>query len=269
MTAIQRARPWTDEQLASAVRVSTSWRGVLRQLGVKSHAASVIGSVRRRAGELDLDTSHFRGTRSWSDEQLSEAIASSKTWDETLGKLGLSSNSGNIRPFLKNHAVRLGIDYSHLSSRPPVKPEAPAGNGLPALFPQKDLLRDAAASMAASWFALAGCPASVPLEPAIYDLVAELPDGFKRVQVKTTTHSTADGWIVTVGRRRYAPLDQGPVVPYGLGTVDYFFIVDGDLTMYLIPAMALAGATRVSLRTYQGYIIGSAGGFGPIECQAS
>lgn len=247
--------------------VSTSWRGVLHQLGLKSHAGSVIGAVRSRAEELGLDFSHFRGYRSWSDEQLRDAISGSGTWNEVIGKLDLSGNSGSIRPFLKSHAVRLGIDYSHLTSRSPVRSKDLAETGLPDLMPQKNQLREAAASMAGSWFALAGCPVSVPLEPAIYDLLVELPDGIKRVQVKTTTHSTKDGWIVTVGRRPYSPMDQGPVAPYELGTIDYFFIVDGDLNMYLIPAVALAGATRVSLRTYNHYVIGSARGFGTLECQ--
>lgn len=247
--------------------VSTSWRGVLHQLGLKSHAGSVIGAVRSRANELGLDTSHFRGYRSWSDEQLRDAISGSATWNEVIEKIGLSVNSGTIRPFLKSHAVRLGIDYDHLTSRRLSGSESRAETGLADLDPRKDQLREAAASMAGSWFALAGCPVSVPLEPAIYDLLVELPDGIKRVQVKTTTRSTKDGWIVTVGRRPYSPMDQGPVAPYELGTIDYFFIVDGDLNMYLIPAMALAGATRVSLRTYNHYVIGSARGFGTLECQ--
>lgn len=269
MTDSQYRRAWTDGQLSQAVTVSTSWRGVLRQLGLKSHAASAIGAVRHRAEELNLDTSHFRGARSWSDEQLRHAIAKSRTWDEVLAQLGLSANSGTIRPFLKSHAVRLGIDYGHLTSGTSGTPGVPAGAGLPDLTPQKTNLRESAASMAGTWFALAGCPVSVPLEPAIYDLLVELPDGIKRIQVKTTTHSTKDGWIVTVGRRPYTPEDQGPVAPYAVGTIDYFFIVDGDLNMYLIPATALAGATRVSLRTYKHYAIGSACGFGILERQTT
>jgi hypothetical protein len=39
-----------------------------------------------------------------------------------------------------------------------------------------------------------------------------------------------------------------------------FFIVDGDMTMYLIPSRAIAGRVRILLRTYQKYIVGNASG---------
>ena len=263
--SLQRTSP--DEQLAAAIRIATSWRGVMRELGLKSHSGQAIAAVRRRAVELGLDTSHFRGARRWSDAQLRSAISSARTWDEVIEELGLSANSGNIRPFLKSHAVRLGIDYGHLASRSATMSSGPGEPGLTDLTPGQDHLREAAASIAAAWFALSGCPVSVPLEPAIYDLLVEMPDGVKRIQVKSTTYESKDGWTVTVGRRPYTPRDLGPLAPYELGTIDFFFIVDGDLSIYLIPATALAGAVRVSLRTYRHYIIGSAHGFGSLECQ--
>ena len=39
-----------------------------------------------------------------------------------------------------------------------------------------------------------------------------------------------------------------------------FFIIDGDMTMYLIPSRAIAGRVRILLRTYQKYIVGNASG---------
>ena len=42
--------------------------------------------------------------------------------------------------------------------------------------------------------------------------------------------------------------------------IDLFFIVDGDMTMYLIPSRAIAGRVRILLRTYQKYIVGNASG---------
>jgi hypothetical protein len=48
-------------------------------------------------------------------------------------------------------------------------------------------------------------------------------------------------------------------MPYDPDTLDFFFIVDGDLTMYLIPSRVLAGRVQILLRHYAPYIVGSAG----------
>jgi len=61
-------------------------------------------------------------------------------------------------------------------------------------------LREAWTAIAAMWFLLCGYDASIPMEPTLYDLVVSMPDGIKRVQVKTTTYNN-DGWAVQVGRR--------------------------------------------------------------------
>jgi hypothetical protein len=45
----------------------------------------------------------------------------------------------------------------------------------------------------------------------------------------------------------------------GLG-FDYFFMVDGDLTMYLIPSRVIAGCVSILLRTYARYVVGNASG---------
>lgn len=42
--------------------------------------------------------------------------------------------------------------------------------------------------------------------------------------------------------------------------IDLFFILDGDLTMYLIPAAVIAGRVSILLRTYEKYIVGNARG---------
>ena len=42
--------------------------------------------------------------------------------------------------------------------------------------------------------------------------------------------------------------------------IDLFFIVDGDLAMYLIPSRVIAGRVQILLRTYRDYIVASASG---------
>lgn len=68
---------------------------------------------------------------------------------------------------------------------------------------------------------------------------------------------TAAGAIrVQVGRRPYSVGNRGRLIPYDPDALDYFFILNGNLTMYLIPSRVLAGRVMVLLRNYSKYIIG-------------
>jgi len=44
--------------------------------------------------------------------------------------------------------------------------------------------------------------------------------------------------------------------------VDFFFVLDGDLNIYLIPARVIAGRVTIVLRSYSRYITGNAAGLG-------
>ena len=255
---------WTDAQLADAIRVSTNWRSVMLLLGFgeRSKSAGAVRMVRRRATELDLDWSHFRGKRRWSDAQLKQAVPECQSWPELLSRLGLSGNSGNIKPHLKSHAVRLGLDTSHLSrlshnGRQPAEPPAQA----PDLTAELKYLRVAAGTLAAAWFMLRGCAVSFPAEPTVYDLLADTPQGIMRVQVKSTTSATKNGWQVGIGHHPDThSKKKGYVLAYSPDEIDLFFIVDGDMTIYLIPSRAIAGRIAILLRTYRKYIVGNAKG---------
>jgi hypothetical protein len=107
------------------------------------------------------------------------------------------------------------------------------------------------------WFLLCGCNASIPMEPTLYDLLVSMPGGIKRVQVKTTTHYNK-GWVVQVGRRPYSVANRGLLIPYDPDLMDFFFILDGDLTMYLIPSRVIAGRVAILLGNYSEYVVGSA-----------
>ena len=250
----KQPRTWTDAQLIDAVKTAISWRGVMRELGLNATSAGAIRIVRRHAVRLGLDRSHFRGKRRWSDAQLRHAVSESRSWDEVLVSLGLSTNSGNARTFVRSHAIRLGLDFSHLAASPPIESDPCA------LTPDLKHLREAGASIAAAWFTLCGCSVLFPIEPATYDLVVSMPGGLSRVQVKTTTHYGKDGWMVGVGRRPYSPGNTANLVPYDPDVIDYFFIIDGDLTMYLIPSRVIAGRVGLLLRTYANFIVGNASG---------
>jgi hypothetical protein len=245
---------WSDEQLPAAVAAATSWRGVMRELGLNPANGGTTRTIRRRAALLELDISHFRGNRSWSNAVLRQAVTEGRTWEEVLTTLGLRAQAGGGRALVKAHALRLGLDVSHLG-RP-----APHSADPCELEPDLAHLRRAAESLAATWFMLCGRNVAFPVEPDIYDLLVDMPDGPKRVQVKTTTFKGKDGWMVQIGRRPYSIGNNALLVPYDPEIIELFFIVDGDLAMYLIPSRVIAGRVQILLRTYSKYIVGNAAG---------
>jgi hypothetical protein len=254
---------WSDTDLTDAVAESRSWRGVMRELGLSVTSAGSIRVVKRRVAALRLDTSHFTGQRTWSDTALKRAAAFAYSWDELLDAIGIKSRSGDERVRVKAHAVRLGLDLSHLID------QSPETDCQPILEPALSNLRQAATSLAASWFSLRGCAAAIPIEPTVYDLLVSTPDGIKRVQVKTTTYNGKTGWQAGVGRRPYSIGNKERQIPYDPELIDWFFIVDGDLTMYLIPSRVIAGRVSILLHTYARYIVGSAAGFMTLRPRAA
>ena len=243
---------WSDVQLIKAIAASRSWRGVIRELGLDATSAGSIRAIRDQAAHLGLDTSHFTGQRTWSDARLVQAAPQAQSWSKLLTALGVKSTSKAYQERVKVHAARLGVDLSHLDGR--------ALDYQPRPEPALTNLRAAATMLAACWFCLCGFSSAIPVEPAIYDLLVSMPDGIKRVQVKTTTYCGKSGWQVVVGRRPYSPGNRKGLVPYDPSQLDWFFIVDGDLTLYLIPSQVIAGKVGILLRTYTGYIVGNAAG---------
>jgi hypothetical protein len=153
---------------------------------------------------------------------------------------------------VKAHAVRLGLDLSRLQAPDAAEVDID-------LKPDIKRLRDSGTVIAAMWFMMCGCNASIPVEPTHYDLLASMTDGVKRVQVKTTVYNSKDGWMVSVGRRPYSVGNRDRKIPYDPDSLDYFFILDGDLTMYLIPSRVLAGRVSILLRNYSRYVVGNLG----------
>jgi hypothetical protein len=223
----------------------------MRELGLCVTSAGAIRVVKRHVARLGLDTSHFTGQRRWSDAQLRRAAAAAYSWPELMLDLGLVPNSADERTRIKAHAIRLGLDLSRLNA-PHVDLAA-----RPEFRPDIKHLREAGTAIAAMWFLLCGYNASIPMEPTIYDLLVSMPDGIKRVQVKTTTYYK-DGWAVQVGRRPYSADNRGRLVPYDPDLVDFFFILDGELTMYVIPSRVIAGRVVILLTNYSEFIVGSA-----------
>ncbi|MFL6090522.1 MAG: group I intron-associated PD-(D/E)XK endonuclease [Aeromicrobium sp.] len=235
-------KTYDDEMLATAVASSRSWRGVLRALGLHVSSGGATRMIQREVDRLGLDHSHFTGQRRWTDADLIQAVAGSRSWKEVTAALGIQG--GSSYPLLKGHALRLGLDTSHIGA--PVERE-----GSPwALVPSPRHLRQAGSMLAASWFALCGYEVSWPLEPCRYDLLVHSGAKVERVQVKTTTQPP--GTIV-----RLAPGDKRFV--YDPDEIDSFFIIDRELRYYLIPVAVVGGRRGISLRAYADYIVSRPG----------
>lgn len=237
-------RTYTDEQLIDAIARSTSWRGTLRELGLVATSAGAMKSVRSRADHLAIDRRHFTGQRRWTDEQLRLAVATAQTWPEVASALGLSG--GSAVATLKGHAVRLGLDTAHFATETRVPMTEP-------YRPHVINLARAGSLLAAAWFTLCGHEVSWPLEPARYDLLVGTDLGVRRVQVKTATTRDGISWQAYLStttrheRRTYDP-DE----------IDDFFVIDGDLSYYLIPLAAVGGLHTVRLAAYGQYRVPAA-----------
>lgn len=235
---MSRDRTYTDAQLLQAIDSSSSWRAVLRHLGLNATSSAAIRSVRLRADHIGADYDHFRGKRRWTDHELERAIISSKEWAQVAEVLGCDDRG--IVPLLKGHAARMGLNVAHLA--PPVA--EPMNEQLQ---PSLANLHRAGSLLAASWLTMSGFEVSWPLEPCRYDLLALNGPFTQRVQVKTTTAKAGSSWKV------YLSTSHGGRQVYTPDEVDSFFIIDGALSYYLIPLPVVGGLQALHLKSYQQY----------------
>ncbi|MFL6106327.1 MAG: group I intron-associated PD-(D/E)XK endonuclease [Marmoricola sp.] len=231
----------SDEELALVIEGARSWRGVLRSLGLTPTSAGAMRSVRARADRLGLDYTHFTGQRRWSNHQLRSAVAQSDNWHQVAIALGMTSATTSDRSTLQGHALRLGLNASHLEPRAVPSPSASPG--------QHDLsnLPRAGTLLAAAWFELCGFPVAWPLEPSRYDLIAWRGGHPCRVQVKTTTNRSRSSWTAQLRTNRKESHTYSP------DEIEEFFIVAGDFTCYSIPLEVVAGFGSINLAAYEGY----------------
>jgi hypothetical protein len=235
-----RSRTYSDADLRHAVAEARSWRATLRVLGLKATSAAAIRSVRRRADELDLDYTHFAEQRHWNDGTLEAAIRRSDSWDSVTSALGMRRESA--KAVVRGHARRMGIDVSHLDGRELQETAAP-----PRPEPGRSHLRRAGPSLAAGWFLLCGHDVAWPLEPCPYDLLVHKGGTTHRVQVKTTTLRAGSTWAARLTHTARSE------TPYDIDEIDWFFVIDGDLACYLIPAEAVGGRFLIHLAKYRRY----------------
>lgn len=220
---------------------STSWRGVLRVLGLHATSSGAIRSLRGHADRPGLSHAHFRGQRSWTDEQLIAAVPACRSWAQVTSTLGLAGGSATTT--LRGHALRLELDVTHLNE-PTIAPRFDQS-----LAPTTTHLARAGALMAAAWFELCGISVSWPFEPSRYDLLVWRHDRAERIQVKTTRVRSGSSWCARLATTRKE------VHTYSPEDIDEFFIIDGDFNYYVIPLRVVGGLKSVSLAAYQPYLL--------------
>lgn len=248
-----RPRIWTDDSLIEAVEASTTWTEVMRGIGIAVSGQNH-RTVLRRCRELSLDISHLPEThtvvapRAQRDansrhqptrEEAQRLLAEHTSWAGLLRALDEPATGHGYR-WAQGWIAEYRLDASHLNGRlgTPLPPEEH-----PFIDePEPENLRRAAIAQASEWFLSRGYMVSIPMDVAPYDLVAESADGMHRIQVKSTNvrERTTSRWKVTISQKKFRPGNgrrkwSVETCPYEEGTVDYFFIVCGDGSRYLIP----------------------------------
>lgn len=104
-------------ELVKAISGATSWREVNIRLGRAPEAAST--NLKKLAAEYDLDVTHLAGRnrRTYTDDQLRDAVAKCTTWGEVAVMLGKTPRSGASKAVMRRVAERLDLDVSHLNNR--------------------------------------------------------------------------------------------------------------------------------------------------------
>lgn len=113
-----RSVRWTDEELTDAVAESTSFKQVCERLGLWVGGGTYL-SLERHIARLGLDASHLLRRRprrslrrSWTDADLTAAVAESRSIAELSRRLGYTPSGGTHR-LLKHHIARLKLDTAH------------------------------------------------------------------------------------------------------------------------------------------------------------
>ncbi|MET7280886.1 group I intron-associated PD-(D/E)XK endonuclease [Kribbella sp. NPDC005582] len=185
---------------------------------------------------------------------MRQAVPSASCWADVLQALDITDDRSS-RTRIKGHAVRLGLNFTHFTA-----PREPASDAELFNEPARlEALRYAASSVAMAWFTLRGCAVALPIEPQEYDLLVTTSKGVQRVQVKTCAARNSKGyWGVGIGRRPYMLDKSASKMPYDPDTIDLFFILLGDGSIYLIPSSVVAGRKSISAESYAPYRVGDA-----------
>lgn len=108
-----------ESEFRQAVAEARSLRDIIRRLGLHDHS-NTYNRFREEIRRQGLDTGHFdpwgRRPRTYTEEELRAAVASSRSLRQALLKLGIKAEGGNYRTTRKQ-IERLQIDTSHFEGQ--------------------------------------------------------------------------------------------------------------------------------------------------------
>lgn len=116
---------------------------------------------------------------------------------------------------------------------------------------------DEGLGVAIGWFASKGYTVCVPLtDSQPYDLVVELDDGLKKVQVKTTKY-VERRYRVELRTKGGNKSGTGRTKKFNALEADYLFVVTASGRKYFIPAERLRGCSSITLGdSYEEFVLG-------------
>jgi hypothetical protein len=109
----QPSYPWTEEQLRIAIVGAASQVQVLERLGVAVEVR-YLAKLARHVRWLGLHISNVGRKCKWTDAELREAIATSRSVRSTIGKLGLVPAGGNYDQ-VRRRIRELALDTAHFT----------------------------------------------------------------------------------------------------------------------------------------------------------
>jgi hypothetical protein len=121
-TCVRTKVPWKPayarEDARRAISGATSWKEALAQLGYVYHGKN-IATLRKWAARWNISVEHlpdqretWRNPRRYTEAEVRAAIAESRSWAETLRRLGYCSTGANGKR-LKERAAAWGISTEH------------------------------------------------------------------------------------------------------------------------------------------------------------
>ncbi|MYT27029.1 HNH endonuclease [Streptomyces sp. SID7760] len=131
---------YTKERLAEAAAHSHSIAGMFAHMGIEPYD-SAFGHVRKKLDDFGIDTSHFatqvrRGDRLFPREEITRAVAESRSIAGVMRALGHGERSGSARAKARRSIEEYGISTDHFTGQGHA-----AGSRSPARKPAPDVLR--------------------------------------------------------------------------------------------------------------------------------
>jgi hypothetical protein len=230
--------------------------------------------------------------RTYTDERLVIAIATSRSWRQTLRELGLAATSAGAMRSLRSHADRLGLDYSHFTRSPRLtedrlKAAVAVSREWPDVVRKLQIDGVSAVTAAKGHAARFGIDVSHLESRSTVEVSAPRPEA---ANLSRAGSLLAASWFTLCGLHVAWPLEPARydlLVDTGNGTrrvqvktttsragvtwkvylstsrgqrrtydpdeIDDFFVIDGSFAYYLIPVAVVGGLQAIHLSSYDRY----------------